>query len=86
MRLVFLKFNKPRQFDYKPRFYDPKKEEMAERLRQMGGTSSAGEAVREKIRMKWHSEGDDSRHKKARSGMLIYVLIVLMLLYIIFLT
>ena len=28
MRLIFVKTNKNKKFEYKPRFYDPKKEEM----------------------------------------------------------
>lgn len=86
MRLVFLKFNKPRQFDYKPLYYDPKKEEQEQRLHRADDSPDGSSVVREKIREKWHGDADDSRRKKARNGMLIYVLIVLMLLYIIFLT
>lgn len=86
MRLVFLKFNKPRQFSYKPRYFDPQKEEQEERQRRIGAEESSQDAFREKIRMKWQGDADSSRRRKARSGMLIYILIVLMLLYIIFLT
>jgi len=86
MRLVFLKFNKPRQFSYKPRYFDPQKEEQEERQRRVGAGESGEEAFREKIRTKWQGDSDSSRRRKARSGMLIYILIVLMLLYIIFFT
>ncbi len=86
MRITFLKLNKPRQYDYKPVFYDPKKEEMEERLREMGAIESSPATFKEKIRTKWHTGEDKTKKKKSQSGMMIYLLIVLMLLYIIFLT
>ncbi|PKP23525.1 MAG: hypothetical protein CVU06_07815 [Bacteroidetes bacterium HGW-Bacteroidetes-22] len=86
MRITFLKLNKPRHYDYKPVFYDPKKEEMEERLREMGARETSTATIREKIRTKWHADADTAKKQKSRSGMMIYLLIVLMLLYIIFLT
>lgn len=85
MRLVFIKLNKPRQFEYKPLYYDQKKEEMQERLRLAGVKDDVPQnAIREKIRQKWHGGHDANKRRSVRGSLLVYLLAVVMLLYFIF--
>ncbi|HML83929.1 MAG TPA: hypothetical protein PKE52_02100 [Bacteroidales bacterium] len=83
MRLIFVKTNKNKKFEYKPRFYDPKKEEM-ERLMQEGQSNSE-EAFREKLKEGWRKRSKDPLRKKSkRISIMIYLLLIAILLFIIF--
>ncbi len=83
MRLIFVKTNKNKKFEYKPRFYDPKKEEM-ERLMQEGQSTTEG-ALRDKLKEGWRrSSKDPLRKKSKRISIMVYLLLIAILLFIIF--
>ncbi len=83
MRLIFVKTNKNKKFEYKPRFYDPKKEEM-ERLMQEGQSKSE-DALRDKLKEGWNRRSKDPLRKKSkRISIMVYLLLIAVLLFIIF--
>ena len=55
MRFVLFKTPKPRQFRYKPRYYDEEKERLEKRKAELGLSSelSEREALRVQMRSKW---------------------------------
>ncbi len=84
MKIVAFKVNKPKQFNYKPLFYDKKKEEMEERLRKYTETElSEVESLRYKIRESWRFKEKKS-HNLSRGTFYLYLVGVFLLLYFIF--
>lgn len=84
MKIVAFKTRKPKPYNYKPLFYDKKKEEMEKRLRQYTDPAEAGsERLRMRIRDNWRVR-DASNRSLSGKTFLIYILIALALLYFIF--
>lgn len=83
---------KPRTFDYKPRFYDPVKEELEARLSKYRENSSGEEninqmktRIRSGLQNKWQK--GDTRSQVRKSNMrLFYILVILGLLSFILLS
>ena len=87
--------HKPREFNYKPRFYDPEKEAREERRRELLGDAAyteeelkdmkPGMYIRENMRMR---RGYASKHTKERRervmrrGMILLVILVVLLIWI----
>lgn len=86
IKFGFGKRAKPRTFDYKPRFYDPAREEREARLSKYRGFSSEEEGVshmttriRSGLKNKWQ-KGDTKAHVRRSNMRLLYILIILFLL------
>lgn len=87
MKLIGIRTPKPRQYAYKPVFFDPDKEELEKRRKQLEGDETAyvpGTEIKEKLRMKRARMDDSIRKKSRRSSIIITVLLLALLLYIIF--
>lgn len=88
MNIVFFKRAKPRQFDYKPRYYDPEKEELEQRRRELGLSKdmSHEERLRSEMRRKWGrpERKEDTYNKYIRT--IIYLFVLSLLVYFIFFT
>lgn len=81
--LRFFKLPKHQQYDYKPRFWDPKKEELEERLKrideiQSGGTAGAKARISGGFR-RGYSLDSKSRSRQVMRSNLMLVGIVLAL-------
>jgi len=84
--MAFLKFTKlPRnqKFDYKPRYYDPRKEELEERLKKIdecksGDTEKIKNRISGGFRRKYESEGTGRRTRVVRSNLILVGIIVLL--------
>ncbi len=73
---------KPRNFDYKPRFYDPIKEEREERLKkykqastQEGELENLKDRIRSGIRVK---QGNSSSNVNAKSNIRLLMIIIIL--------
>ncbi|MDR1005538.1 MAG: hypothetical protein LBL74_01555 [Bacteroidales bacterium] len=78
----FLKINKPRQFEYKPRFYDPKKEE----LEQLKAKYGPIDGERYKRRIDFRSAMNEKKEEKLSKPfsmlkILIYAVVAVGLIY-----
>lgn len=78
---------KPRQFSYKPRFYDPEKEARDKRREELLGVCPAegeeyvpGELLRRRRMQRMMDDAAAARHKKRKgSGLLLVAFIVLLI-------
>jgi hypothetical protein len=88
MKLVFFKRAKPRQFNYKPIYYDPVKEELEERKKEIDAISGGDPRARLKaeIRRKWHHRDDSSGTTYRGIRIIIYLFIAVLSIYFIFFT
>lgn len=78
MKLRFLYTPKPKQFEYKPRFYKPEDEDKLYKKIPDGPGKSTHEAYE-----RFRRDAVKSKNKR-NQNILIYVLIILALLYVIF--
>mgnify|MGYP006906715740 CR=1 FL=1 len=78
MKITFLHRPKPRQYSYKPVFYNPEEEERKERMAEPGSRDH----LRQEIRQKWGQ--NRSRKKSSSLSLMLYILIILGMLYLIF--
>lgn len=85
MKIVAFKTRKPKPYNYKPLFYDKKKEEMEKRLQQL---TDPGEASTERLRMRikdsWRSRDATNRSLSGKT-FVVYILVALAILYFVFL-
>lgn len=89
MRMVFFRRPKPKQFGYKPMYYDAEKEELVERRKELEGISAGDPRARLKadIRRKWKRD-DQKNVSSTYSGVriIIYLFIIVLSVYFIFFT
>ncbi len=86
MKLVFFRRPKPRQFDYKPRYYDKEKDEREQRKKELGITDSDDhiEQFRSQLRRKWKYDREAKKRKTSDLKTIVYLLIVFLFVYLIF--
>lgn len=80
---------KPRQFKYKPVFYDPKKEEMQNRVREAENLSKNDleSRLHSKFAALKYLGHTNPTHKNERSHKtIVYTLIILVIVYLLFFT
>jgi len=87
MAFKFFHTPKPKQFEIKPRYYDPKKEELEQRKRELGLTDSSDPELRLRSQMqqRWRNERRDARKKSSSQRLFIFILLALILIYLLFL-
>lgn len=87
MKLIGIRTPKPRQYAYKPVFFDPEKEEKEKRRKQLEESDEGyvpGSELRDKMKLKRSRMDDSLKRKSRRSSILITILLAAILLYIIF--
>lgn len=87
MKLIGIKTPKPRQFSYKPVFFDPEKEEREKLQKQVGEESdivTEGSRLKEKLERSWRVKEKIAAQRKSRLNLLIAIFIIVLLLYFIF--
>lgn len=87
MQIVFFKSPKPRQFDYKPRYYDEEKERKEEMRRAMADAEKgiAPESnIKRDIDLRWRRIDSRNRHKSKSINLLVYLVVVALLIYFMF--
>lgn len=62
MRFVWFRTPKPKQFNYKPRYYDEEKERLEQRKAELGLSTdlSHHEGLRLQMRKRWHKGSSDT--------------------------
>lgn len=84
MKIVAFKVGKPRQFNYKPLYYDKKKEEMEKRLKKYSEPEQfESNSLRSKIRDSWRLK-DTRNHQLSKRTLIIYLAGAILLIYFIF--
>lgn len=84
MKIVAFKTGKPKSFNYRPLFYDKKKEEMEERLKRYTKPEEIeSERLKLKIRESWRRR-DNSNRQTSQRTFYIYIIAAILLLYFIF--
>ena len=90
MRFVFFKTPTPKQFKYKPRYYDEEKERLEQRKAELGLNSelSPQESLRFQIRKRWRHQDIDSGKGNLRKYFYFafYALVAIGGVYLIFFT
>ena len=86
MRVVFFKRNEHKKFDYKPLYYNERKEELEKRRRKIQKPKGefSKEEMKEELHYRWNIHRKTDTKKKNDKGILIYVLIIAVLIYLIF--
>ncbi|MDD4848090.1 MAG: hypothetical protein PHR53_04930 [Bacteroidales bacterium] len=87
MKLIFFNNPKPKQFQYKPRFYNAQKEVLEQRIKEheLSQEQSEGERIRMKMHTDWERQRvkRETKHKTWRS-LLILIALAAMIFYIMF--
>ncbi len=85
MKIVFFKTPKPKQFDYKPRYYDEEKERKEKRRKEMEQSGQGDTSfMRSEIDRRWRTIDNKNRNKARGINLLIYLAIIALLVYFIF--
>lgn len=87
MRIVFFSRPKPKQFIYRPRYWDERKEELDRIQKKYAGTDvpEGSDALREQLSRRWRRKIDkDTRKKTSSMMMLVYLVIAALLAWFIF--
>ncbi|MBK7027937.1 MAG: hypothetical protein IPH45_01420 [Bacteroidales bacterium] len=87
MKLVGFKTVKPRQFNYKPLFYNKEQEEFEQRLhraRLAGENNDETSQLREKMHQSWKLKEKMERKQSGTRKLIIALFLALLLLYFIF--
>lgn len=82
MKLTFLHRPKPRQFSYKPVFYNPDEENKPKWDSSGDKPLSPQDRLRKEMAEKWRL--NRKRNKSANVTLLLYILIIIGMLYLIF--
>ncbi len=84
MKIVAFKTRKPKQFNYKPLFYDKKKEEMEERLKKYAEPEQQlAERMRMKMKETWRVR-DTKNNLISKRTLYLYLIGVILIIYFIF--
>ena len=88
MNIIFFRRPKPRQFNYIPRYYDPVKEEVEQRKKELGLLSEGDlkERMRADIRRKWKVERNPTAGRIFLIRIFFYIIISALSIYFIFFT
>jgi len=88
MNIYFFRRPKPKQFNYKPMYYDPVKEEMEERKKAMGYTEGDDprERFRSNVRRHWRKEEPVKDRYSQFLRVFFYVIFAVFVIYFIFFT
>lgn len=87
MKIVGFSTPKPRQFKYKPRYYNEEQEEFEQRLhkaRLEGEASPDREALRIKMQKSWKLKEAKEKKRAGIRNLLIIFFLILLALYMIF--
>ena len=84
MKFIFFKTQKPRRFDYKPRYYDAEKED-AENRRKAYESDDPSERIKAQIARRWKSRRNDRAKQKSQKIMVfVYLILLFFILYLIY--
>ncbi|MCF8301939.1 MAG: hypothetical protein K9I94_01585 [Bacteroidales bacterium] len=84
MKFIFFKTGKPRRFEYRPRYYDPEKEDAENRYKAYM-SDDPSERIKAQIARRWRRRRHDSTKQKSQKLMVfVYLIILFFILYLIY--
>ncbi len=86
MALTFFKTPKNKKFNYRPVYYDQKKEEREKRMKsaiEEGGTDYE-QALRERMQIRWKRNSGVKDKRASQQRLIIIVSVILLLFYLVF--
>ena len=86
MAITFFKTPRNKQFNYRPVFYDKKKEERELRMKSAIEDDSRDyeEALRDRMRLRWKRSAGTRDRKASRQRLIVILVVIFMLFYLIF--
>lgn len=78
---------KPRQFNYKPVYYNPKEDEIEEKRRVMGLSEnmSREDRIRARLRYQWDRKREKAKQRRWQGiRIMIYIAVIAFLIYFIY--
>lgn len=88
MNIVFFKRPRPRQFHYQPRYYDPEKEALEQRRKELGLSQEMDhrEKLRFEMRRQWSARGGTASRKGSVERIIYYSILAILVIYVVFFT
>ena len=86
LKFSLLKTEKPKQFEYKPRYYDPEKDAIEQKRKAMGLSDEQTHSEQLRARMQHEWSRRKERQKRQRSNtikLLVFVALVILLITLI---
>lgn len=84
MKFIFFKTAKPKRFAYRPRYYDPEKEE-AENRYNAYHSDDPTVRIKAQIERRWKRRRHDSAKQKSQKlSVFIYLILLFVILYLMF--
>jgi len=85
MQIVFFKTPKPKQFEYKPRYYDEEAERKEKRRKEIEDAGKGDTSfMKSEIDRRWRRIDKKNRGKARGINLLIYLVIIALLVYFMF--
>ena len=87
MKISFFKTGKPRDFSYRPMFYNERKEELEKIKKSVEAESGddASERIRVRLERSWRDRHDRRRHKATSNlRLLVYLAAIILAIYFMF--
>ncbi len=86
MALTFFKTPKNKKYNYKPVYYDQKKEEREKRLKAVSedDPEAYAEALRDRLDLRWKRNAGTRSRKASNQRLFVILLIMFLLVYLLF--
>lgn len=86
MAITFFKTPKNKRFNYRPLYYDQKKEEREKRLKSALEDDSMDyeEALRDRMRMRWKRTAGSRDKRASRQRLVVIIFVIVLLFYLVF--
>jgi len=85
MQIVFFRRPKPKQFDYKPRYYDEEEERKEKRRKELEKSGKGDTSfIRGEIDRRWRKSDRQNRQKAKGINLLVYLVVIALLVYFMF--
>jgi len=88
MKLIFFHRPKPKQFDYKPIYFDKEKDEREQRKKELGISDSNDKSIlfRGDLQRRWKKDRANQKSQQSKIRFLIYLLLIIFTVYLFFFT
>lgn len=87
MKITGFKRPNPKQFEYKPLYYNPRKEELEQVIEQYENPEEARkvEKIRERLEKRWDiHRNHKGKNKTSNTSLFLYLLVIFAIVYVLF--
>jgi cytochrome c-type biogenesis protein CcmH/NrfG len=86
MALTFFKTPKNKKYNYKPVYYDQKKEEREKRMKAVSDDDpeAYSESLRDRLNTRWKRNAGAKSRKESNQRLFVILLVMFLLLYLVF--